>query len=52
MAPSVIEWLFLEKTCLIYLIVSLLEWVVIILAHLLLLDLFEHGGVLGNDPID
>ena len=52
MASCVIEWLLLEKACLIYFIVSLLEWVVIVLTHLLLLDLFEYGGVLGYDPID
>ena len=52
MTPSVIQWLLLEKACIIYLIVSLLEWIVIILTQLLLLDLFENGGVLGYDPID
>ena len=52
MTPSVIQWLLLEKACIIYLIVSLLEWIVIILTQLLLLDFFENGGVLGYDPID
>lgn len=52
MTPSVIKWLLLEKACLIYLVVSLLEWVVIILAHLLLFHLFENRGVLGHYPID
>ena len=52
MAPSVIEWFLLEKACLIYLIVSLLERVVINLLNLLLLDLFKNRHVLGYDPVD
>lgn len=52
MAPSVVELLVLEEACLIDLVLSLLEWVIIVVTDFWLIFSLKHWWILVNNSID